>query len=103
PENFPAAATDLEVGGNEMEGLLVRAGREHTLSLTRGEATRPLADILAQVFAEFRPSAHQDRLEFMDLLAVKECTDSRFLPPRYRPLSLEEVNARLQRLALQLG
>jgi hypothetical protein len=102
-EDFPAAAADLEVGGNETEGLLVRAGREHALSLTRGEATRPLADILAQVFAEFRPSAHQDRLEFMDLLAVKECTDSRFLPPRYRTLPLEEVNTHLQRLALQLG
>jgi len=39
----------------------------------------------------------------MDLLAVKECTDSRFLPPRYRTLPLEEVNTHLQRLALQLG
>jgi SpoVK/Ycf46/Vps4 family AAA+-type ATPase len=102
PEDFPAAAAELEIGGNEMEGLLVRAGREHALSFTRGETAKPFADILTQVFAEFRPSAHQDRLEFMDLLAVKECTDSRFLPQRYRTLSLEEVNAHLQRQALQL-
>jgi SpoVK/Ycf46/Vps4 family AAA+-type ATPase len=100
PEDFPSAAAELDIGGNEMEGLLVRAGREHALSVARGEAVQPLTDVLARLLAEFRPSAHQERLEFMDLLAVKECTDARFLPPRYRDVPLEEVNSRLQRLAL---
>jgi hypothetical protein len=34
----------------------------------------------------------------MDLLAVKECTDARFLPPRFRNLTLEQVNRRLDEL-----
>jgi len=31
----------------------------------------------------------------MDLLAVKECTDARFLPARYRQASLADVNGRI--------
>ena len=34
----------------------------------------------------------------MDLLAVKECTDTRFLPERFRSLSLAQVNARIEAL-----
>jgi len=39
----------------------------------------------------------------MDLLAVKECTDARFLPERFRSLSLAEVNARIERLKRAIG
>ena len=39
----------------------------------------------------------------MDLLAVKECTDSRFLPERFRELTLDEVNQRLDTLKLTIG
>jgi hypothetical protein len=53
--------------------------------------------------ADFRPSAHVERLELMDLLAVKECTDTRFLPERYRSLPLAEVNARIARLKQAIG
>ncbi|MEW6751368.1 MAG: AAA family ATPase [Candidatus Latescibacterota bacterium] len=53
--------------------------------------------------ADFRPSAHVERLELMDLLAVKECTDARFLPARYGELSLAEVNARIAALKAVLG
>ena len=45
---------------------------------------RPLREILAEVLQEIRPSAHRLKLEYMDLVAVKECTDSRFLPERFR-------------------
>ena len=31
-----------------------------------------------------RPSPHTRKLEYMDLVAVKECTDARFLPERFR-------------------
>ncbi len=95
--DFPAAAAELALGGNEMEALLVRAGRLHALAEAR-EAPRPFAAVVAEVFAEFRPSAHGDRLELMDLLAVEECTDARFLPPRYRELPLERVKARIAEL-----
>ena len=39
----------------------------------------------------------------MDLLAVKECTDRRFLPPRYRDLDLAEVNQRIGELKRRIG
>ena len=39
----------------------------------------------------------------MDLLAVKECTDTRFLPERFRSLSLAQTNARLEQLKHALG
>ena len=39
----------------------------------------------------------------MDLLAVKECTDTRFLPERFRSLSLAQTNARLEQLKLAIG
>jgi hypothetical protein len=39
----------------------------------------------------------------MDLLAVKECTDARFLPERFRSLSIADVNTRIQRLKLAIG
>ena len=100
--DFPAAAEDLEIGGNEMEALLVRAGRLHALAEAQGR-TRPLAEIVAEVFAEFRPSAHRERLELMDLLGVEECTDARFLPPRYRDMPLEIVRRRRAELQRLLG
>ena len=48
-------------------------------------------------------SPHIERLEVMDLLAVKECTDHRFLPPRYADLGIAELNQRLERLQLLIG
>jgi hypothetical protein len=100
--DFPATAAELPIGGNEMEALLVRAGRLHALAEARG-APQSIAEVVAQVFAEFRPSAHGDRLELMDLLAVEECTDARFLPPRFRDLPLESVKSRIAELRARLG
>jgi hypothetical protein len=34
----------------------------------------------------------------MDLVAVKECTDVRFLPPRYRDIAPEELERRIDEL-----
>ena len=66
-----------------------------------GEAApRPASQ---EAIADFRPSAHVERLELMDLLAVKECTDTRFLPERFRKLSLAEVNARIEQLKTAIG
>jgi hypothetical protein len=39
----------------------------------------------------------------MDMLAVKECTDTRFLPGRFRELSLAQVNARIEELKSAIG
>jgi hypothetical protein len=99
---FPLAAADLPeippqaaLGGNELEGLLVRALREHELA---GEPRRPLKDVLAGLFREVRPSAYTRKLEYMDMVAVKECTDARFLPAAFRDLSPEEVDRRIEEL-----
>jgi SpoVK/Ycf46/Vps4 family AAA+-type ATPase len=92
---FPLAPADIAnlnegmgMGGNEIEGVLVRALRIYEL---QGEPRTPLQEILTGVFREVRPSAHTQKLEYMDYIAVKECTDARFLPERFRNVSPEEL------------
>jgi SpoVK/Ycf46/Vps4 family AAA+-type ATPase len=108
PDELPPLPDNDQIGGNEMEGILVRALRVHE---TQGELAgaapaappQTLHDCIAEAIADFRPSAHTERLEMMDLLAVKECTDARFLPERFHALSIAEVNSRIQRLKLSIG
>jgi hypothetical protein len=90
-----------QIGGNEMEGILVRALRIFATREDGDEAGLP--EVIRRVVAGFRPSAHTDRLELMDLLAVKECTDDRFLPPRFRGMSLDRVNERIAELQLRIS
>ena len=99
---FPLTAGDLPpftdaqlLGGNELEGVLVRALRLHELT---DEPRRPIREILADVLKEVRPSPHTRKLEYMDLVAVKECTDARFLPQRYRELTPEELETQIDAL-----
>jgi SpoVK/Ycf46/Vps4 family AAA+-type ATPase len=107
PEELPRLPDNDQIGGNEMEGILVRALRAFETgrdAAERGEGNASaLAACIEEAIADFRPSAHVERLELMDLLAVKECTDARFLPQRFRALSLSEVNERIQRLKATLG
>ena len=93
--DLPAIADTAALGGSEIEGVLVRALRLHELA---GDPRPPFKDVLAGVFGEVRPNASVRKLEYMDLAAVKECTDARFLPERYRDLSLEEIDRRLDAL-----
>jgi AAA+ superfamily predicted ATPase len=99
---FPLVAGDLPpftdsqpLGGNELEGVLVRALRIYELS---EEPRRPIKDVLADVLKEVRPNPHTRKLEYMDLVAVKECTDVRFLPERFRELTPEELETRIDAL-----
>ncbi len=99
---FPLAADDLPpfgegmvLGGNELEGVLVRALRLHELS---EEPRRPIREVLAEVLTEVRPSPHTRKLEYMDLVAVRECTDARFLPERFRDLTPEELETQIEAL-----
>ncbi|MCU0304219.1 MAG: AAA family ATPase [Thermoanaerobaculales bacterium] len=101
-DELPELPDDAGIGGNEMEGILVRALRVHATQAADGGG-RSLVEIIADAAAEVRPSAHTERLELMDLVAVKECTDTRFLPVRYRTLSLAEVNRRIDELRRQIG
>jgi SpoVK/Ycf46/Vps4 family AAA+-type ATPase len=99
---FPLAAGDLPpftdgvvLGGNELEGVLVRALRTHELS---PEPKRPIKETLAELLRDVRPNPHTRKLEYMDLVAVKECTDVRFLPPRFREMTPEQLEARIDEL-----
>jgi hypothetical protein len=100
-----------QIGGNEMEGILVRALRVYETAreaaagpATASEAEPPsLAVCIGEAIADFRPSAHVERLELMDLLAVKECTDARFLPERFKALALSTINTRIESLKIRIG
>jgi hypothetical protein len=93
--DLPPFTEDITLGGNELEGVLVRALRVHELS---AEPKPPLREVLTEVIKEVRPNPHTRKLEYMDLVAVKECTDVRFLPEKYRDLSPEELESRIDAL-----
>jgi SpoVK/Ycf46/Vps4 family AAA+-type ATPase len=102
PKDVPPVPPEFtEISGNEMEALLVRVNRQWSLA---DEATRAkgLGPMIRDAFGEFRPSAHTRNLEYMDLIAVKECTDDRFLPEKYRKMTPEALEEKLQRLKLML-
>jgi hypothetical protein len=106
PEELPDPPESEQVGGNEMEGILVRALRIYETQPDgpeTGEAKKGMAEVVREAMADMRPSAHVQRLVLMDLLAVKECTDTRFLPPRFRDLPPDEVDRRIAELRLLLG
>ena len=88
---------DEPVTGSEVEGLLVRAARQWELDRLKGRK-RAFKQIVQTVLSDFRPAAPAIKLEYMDLIAVKECTDVRFLPERFRELSQEELDQRINRL-----
>jgi AAA+ superfamily predicted ATPase len=96
-EDLPELKFEEPVSGNELEGLLVRALREYELQ-PPGSSRIALPDILKKVAREFRPSAYTSQLELMDLLAVKECTDDRFLPSRFLNLDKLHLNKRITEL-----
>jgi hypothetical protein len=97
--DLPPFTDDVTLGGNELEGLLVRALRRHELSAASPDAPKkPIKDVLVDLLREVRPNPHTRKLEFMDLVAVKECTDVRFLPPRFRELTPEMLEERIDAL-----
>lgn len=99
-EDLPTLPPGVDLGGNEMETVIVRAMRVYEL---QGPDKKPLKEVLAQVVAEYRPLPHVKNLEYMDLIAVKECTDLVFLPERYRAIPPEELERRLAQLKLELN
>lgn len=94
-EDLPTLPAGSEFGGHEIEAMFVRALRVFEL---QGEPRRSLKETFAEVAAGVRPNAHAKKLEYMDLVAVRECTDVRFLPPRYAEMPAEEVEARIETL-----
>lgn len=101
-EELPELPEGQELGGNEMEGILVRALRLFETQ-PEDQAKRGFPEVMAEVAKDMRSSAHTERLELMDMLAVKECTDTRFLPERFRTLPMAEVNRRIAELKDAVG
>jgi len=96
-EQLPPLPPQLEIGGNEIEAIMVRAQR--LLSL---KPEQSLTEHLATLLREYRPVSHRKILEYMDLVAVKECTDQTFLPPAYSGLSQDQVDQRIEHLKHEL-
>jgi hypothetical protein len=57
-----------------------------------------MRDILEGVFKDVRPNANTRKLEYMDLVAVKECTDTSFLPLQYQKMTPEDLEHRIEEL-----
>ncbi len=95
PEAIPLPAPQLVgISGNEIEGLMVRSLRDYELRKAENP-TLTLAITLKENLINYRPSAHTKRLELMDLLAVKECTDSCFLSSQFVNMTGEELDRRI--------
>jgi SpoVK/Ycf46/Vps4 family AAA+-type ATPase len=92
--DLPEIPAGTELGGNEIEGILVRALRQYELC----DQKTPLKDLLVRTVADVRPSPHARKLQYMDLVAVKECTDSRFLPEKYGDIPADEIDREITRL-----
>ncbi|RCK81083.1 MAG: Cell division protein FtsH [Candidatus Ozemobacter sibiricus] len=102
PEDVPDFPPDLDIGGNEMEGILIMASRLYEVQ--EDEAPKkPIAELVKEAMATYRPMAHAERLEYMDLVAVLECTDRRFLPAKFADLDLGKVKQRVEQLKMRLG
>ena len=94
PEEIPDMPEGLTLAGNEIEGLLVRVQRQYELA----DQKPPLAALLADALKDLRPNPNTRKLEYMDLVAVKECTDNQFLPEGYRSMPMEVIERRLMEL-----
>lgn len=96
-DKLPPLPENLEIGGNEIEAMMVRVQR-----LTSLHPESSVYEHLALLLREYRPLSHKRILEYMDLVAVKECTDQTFLPPLYSGQSSEAIDGRLEQLKHEL-
>lgn len=96
-DDIPDFPSNVEIGGNEMEGILILANRMYELQ-DETQNKQSMKELLQEAFASYRPMAHAERLEYMDLIAVLECTDKRFLPQKYANIDLDYVRKRIDEL-----
>lgn len=89
-----------EFSGAELEAVLLAAaalaGDEDPEMVIRQHH-------LDQAARDIIPSRDTRMLEYMEMLAVFECSAKRMLPQHYQDLSTDEVQARLDQLRVQLG
>jgi hypothetical protein len=94
PEDIPDIPKGAEYGGNEIEGLLIRALRILELSPEQ----KPIKQILVDLLGQMKPNAYGKKLEYMDLIAVQECTDSVFLPERFARLNPDQIDQKIDEI-----
>ncbi|MBW2254984.1 MAG: AAA family ATPase [Deltaproteobacteria bacterium] len=85
--------------GAELEAILLNAG---------GIAAEGNRNVIGQAdldaaAGDVIPSRDTHMLQFMELLAVFECSARRMLPDRYKDMATDEVQSRLSQLRLLLG
>ena len=83
----------------ELEAVLLRAIQLATM----GERGLVSQEDLAQASEDVIPSRDIRMLEYMEMLAVFEASSRQMLPSKYRELSVDQIQQRLDQLRLQLG
>lgn len=85
--------------GAELESVLLsataRAGREGRVAITQHDIDASVRDVI--------PSRDVRMLEYMEMLAVFECSNRNMLPGRHVGLSTDQVHAKLDELKVLLG
>lgn len=84
--------------GAELEAVLLLADQTAAL---RGADTVTMDDVQA-AYVDFVPNRNRRMIEFMELLAVFECSSRRLLPEQYRQMSNEALQQRLELLREEL-
>jgi hypothetical protein len=126
-QDLPDLPPGMILDGNELEGVLVRALRQYELGGTAEGSTAfpgcekqavrsalppaqpgkavlpsplpsPLKAIIADVLKDIQPSPLSRKLEYMDMVAVRECTDKRFLVPPFDKMTPEQIEQRIDEL-----
>ncbi len=100
--DIPEFPETLDIGGNEMEGILIMASRMFELQDENAPDNKPVGHFIREALAAYRPMAHSARLEYMDLAAVIECTDQRFLPEKFARLDTDAVKNRMDELKMEI-
>lgn len=102
-EEIPDFPESLDIGGNEMEGILIMASRMYELQEDDCPDRKPIGHFVREAMESYRPMAHSARLEFMDMAAVVECTDKRFLPGKFAQLNADYARTRMDELKTQIS
>lgn len=102
-EDIPDFPDTLDIGGNEMEGILIMASRMYELQEEDDKNRLPIGNFIKDAMKSYRPMAHSSRLEYMDLAATIECTDQRFLPEKFASLKMDEVKSRMDELKVEIS
>jgi SpoVK/Ycf46/Vps4 family AAA+-type ATPase len=101
-EDFAEAAKRTEgYTGADLEAVILLSDHFCASAAPKRKLVRD-EDLLAAI-DDFIPSRDALMLEYMELLAVFECSSRSMLPERYRQLTTEELNLKLRALRAELG